>query len=147
MGESEIIYLLGEITFDESINEQEMSDKGHRFKPKSIGECKVEIYGSEGIIPHMHIYNADKSFETCVCIHSNNYFAHGGKYRSKFSAKQCKEFNDWMRKPNSRFNNTISNWQAIAGAWEIANPDCKFPDNKKLKSPPHYENMVNFKSK
>ena len=143
----EISGLLGTINFDESITEQEIESKNNRFKSKSIGECKVEVYSSEGPIPHMHIYNSDKSFEACICIYSNNYFAHGGKYTSKFSSKQCKEFNEWMKKRNSKSVGNITNWEAVAGFWEFANPDCKFPENQKVKTQPHYEDMINFKEK
>lgn len=140
-------YLLGTINFDDLINEQEIVQKDQRFKPKSIGECKVEIYPNEGPIPHMHVFNSDKTFEACICIYSNNYFAHGGKYTSKLSAKQCKEFNEWMNKNNTKFPGSATNWQAVVFAWEIANPDCKFPENRKVKIQPHYEDMVNFKDK
>lgn len=140
-------YLLGTINFTNSINEQEVVQKNQRFKTKSIGECKVEIYPNEGPVPHMHVYNNDKSFESCICVYSNNYFAHGGKYTSKFSSKQCREFNEWMKNQNTKFPGNITNWQAVAFAWEIANPDCKFPENRKVKTQPHYEDMINFKDK
>lgn len=145
----EVIYLLGTINLEgfDSIFEQEVENKNKRFKSKSIGEYKVEIYGSEGPIPHMHVFNSDKSFEACVCIHSNNYFVHGGKYTDKFSSKQCKEFNEWMKKPNTKFPMEATNWQIAVGLWEVANPDCKFPENRKVKTQPHYEDMVNFKDK
>ena len=138
---------IGTIIFDESINEQEIENKNNRFKTKSIGECKIEIYSSEGPIPHVHIFNADKSFEACVCLHSNNYFAHGGKYTDKFSSKQCRELNEWMSKINTKVVGNITNWQAAVGFWEFANPDCKFPENRKVKTQPHYEDMINFKDK
>ena len=129
----DIIGLLGSINFSESINEQEVENKNNRFKSKSIGECKVEIYSSECAVPHMHVFNCDKSFEACICIYSNNYFAHGGKYISKFSSKQCKEFNEWMKKINTKIPGDLTNWQAAVGFWEFANPDCKFPQNRKVK--------------
>lgn len=140
------IFLLGTINFEESIHEYEIENKNKRFNPKSIGECKVEIYASEGPIPHMHVFNNNKSFEACICIYSNNYFAHGGKYTSKFSTKQCKEFNEWMNKPNSKSHNGSTNWDAAAFLWEVSNPDCKFPENRKVKQP-HYEDMINFRDK
>lgn len=140
-----IIGSLGTINFNEYINEQEIENKNNRFKTKIIGECKIEIYSSEGSIPHMHVFNNDKSFETCVCIYSNNYFTHRGKYTSKFSSKQCREFNKWMSKINTKSPSAITNWQAAAGFWEFANPECKFPKNHKVKIQPNYENMVNFK--
>ena len=143
----EIIGLLGIINFNESITEQEISDKNNRFNSRSIGECKIEVYSSEGAIPHMHVYNNDKSFETCICIYSNNYFAHGGKYSNKFTSKQCKEFNEWMKRINTKMPGNITNWEAIAGFWEFANPRCKFPENRKVRVQPHYEDMINFKDK
>ena len=143
----EFVCLLGIINFNESINEQEIENKNNRFKSKSIGECKIEVYSSEGPVPHMHVFNSDKSFEACICIYSNNYFAHGGKYTSKFSSKQCSEFNEWMKQRNSKSNGIMSNWESAAFAWELANPDCKFPENHKVKIQPHYEDMINFKDK
>lgn len=142
---NKVIYLLGDINFTNSINEQEIEDKGKRFKASSIGQCKVEIYGSEGSIPHMHIFNLDKSFDTCVCIYSNNYFSHGGKYRDKFTSRQCKEFNNWLKKANSNAPMDASNWQVAVILWETANPDCKFDKRHKVKTQPNYETMIDFK--
>ena len=136
------VCLLGTIIFEDLIDEQEMESKNNRFRTKSIGECKIEIYAGEGTVPHMHIFNNDKSFETCICIYSNNYFAHGGKYSDKFSSKQCGEFNEWMGRINTKFR--ISNWQTVVGLWEFLNPDCKFPENCKIKIQPNYEDMINF---
>ena len=134
------IAFIGTIDFNDSINEQEAG----RFNTKSIGECKVLVYNGEGQIPHMHIYNKDKSFDTCVCIYSNNYFSHGGKYKSKFTSKQCKEFNKWMSKTNYAVDD-MTNWQCAKMIWSIMNPDCKFTDSRKVKTQPHYEDMINFK--
>lgn len=143
----EVIYLLGSVNFEELFTEQEIESKNKRFKTKSIGDCKVEIYGGEGAVPHMHVFNSNKSFEACICIYSNNYFGHGGKYDDKFSSKQCKEFNEWMSKPNTKFPGQATNWQIAVTLWEVANPDCKFPENRKVKTQPHYEDMINFKDK
>ena len=135
------IAFIGTIDFNDSINEQEAG----RFNTKSIGECKVLVYNGEGQIPHMHIYNKDKFFDTCVCIYSNNYFSHGGKYKSKFTSKQCKEFNQWMTELNNNFDPPTTNWQCTKMIWSIMNPDCKFTDSRKVKTQPHYEDMINFK--
>ena len=141
------VSLLGIINFDDSINEQEIGDKNNRFRTKSIGECKVEIYNGEGTVPHMHVFNKDKSFEACICIYSNNYFAHGGKYTDTFSSKQCREFNEWMSRLNTKFPGALTNWQVAVGLWETDNPDCKFPENRKVRIQPHYEDMINFKDR
>lgn len=141
------VCLLGTINFNEYFTEQEIENKNNRFSAKSLGECKIEIYASECAIPHMHIFNNDKSFEACICIYSNNYFAHGGKYTSKFTSKQCKEFNEWMAKQNSKSPISASNWATSALLWEFLNPDCKFPESRKVTIQPHYEDMINFKDK
>lgn len=140
------VVLLGSIYFEDIINEQEIEDKTKRFRAKSIGECKIEIYAGEGSVPHMHVFNNDKSFETCICIYSNNYFAHGGKYNSKFSSKQCREFNEWMRQKNTKSAMLASNWESAVLLWEFLNPDCVFPQNRKVRIQPHYEDMINFKN-
>lgn len=143
---TEDINVIGTINFEDSITENELTAKSKRFNTKSIGECKVEIYGpNEGSIPHMHVFNKDKSFEACVCIHSNNYFSHGGKYTSKFNSKQCREFNNWMKMMNDKSPVPMTNWQAALFSWELANPDCKFQESRKVKIQPHYEDMVNFR--
>lgn len=134
------VLLVGNIDFEDVFDEQEIG----RINTKSIGGCKVEIYPNEGSIPHMHIYNKDKSFDTCVCIYSNNYFSNGGKYKSKFTSNQCKEFNKWMSKTNYAVDD-MTNWQCAKMIWSIMNPDCKFPEARKVKTQPHYEDMINFK--
>ena len=141
------VVLLGTINFEDTINEQELESKNGRFRPKSIGECKIEIYAGEGQVPHMHIFNNDKSFETCVCIYSNNYFAHGGKYNNTFTSKQCREFNKWMSRINIKAFGKMTNWEIAAYLWEFLNPDCKFPQNRKVRTQPHYEDMHNFKDR
>lgn len=144
---NEVIYLLGIVNFEFSIFEQEIEKDHKRFKTKSTGPCKVEIYGSEGAVPHMHVFSLDKKFHACVCLYSNHYFAHGGHYEDKFTSKQSKEFNDWLKQKNTKAPNNMTNWEAAVFLWEVANPDCKFPENSKVKVQPHYENMVDYKSK
>ena len=92
----------------------------------------------------MHIYN-DSGFNTCVCLHSANYFSHGGKYKDKFNSNQCKEFNDWLSRPNSNTLGKLSNWEAILSMWTIMNPDCKFPEYRKVTKQPYYVTMTDFK--
>jgi 5,10-methenyltetrahydromethanopterin hydrogenase len=58
--------VIGTIIFDDIIEEKEATNLTNRFKPKSIGECKVEIYPNEGQVPHFHIYNLNKTFQTCI---------------------------------------------------------------------------------
>ena len=94
----------------------------------------------------MHIFSIDKKFESCVCLYSNHYFAHGGKYDDKFTSKQSTEFNDWLKQKNSKSLTEMTNWEAAVFLWEVANPDCKFPENRKVKVQPHYEDMIDYRS-
>ena len=90
--------------------------------------------------------NVNKTFEACICLYSNHYFAHGGKYSDKFTSKQSREFNEWMSKKNTKFIGDITNWQVAVGLWEVANPDCKYPRNRKVNTQPHYESMTDYRS-
>ena len=132
-----VIYT-GEIVFSntETISEVQITNKRNPLTIDKLDKCKVYVYGSEGQVPHFHIESEDGSFKSCVCIYSNNYFAHGGKYKSQFNSKQRKEFNEWMN----------NNWKNIRDAWEEGNPNCKFPAEEKCKTKPHYENMTKYKS-
>lgn len=93
---------LGNIIFEEILNEDELSSKGDRFTPYKIGECKVMVYGGEGSIPHFHIKSIDNSsFDCCVCIYSNTFFAHSS-HADKLNNKQCKELNNWLGKEKQK---------------------------------------------
>jgi hypothetical protein len=131
-----------EICFEEDLNESEVKGAS-RFNPSRIGECKVEVYSNEGEKPHFHIYKiGDKSeFETCICIYSNEYFSHGGKYASTFNSKQCKELNKWLSQQNKRFP-IFTNWGAIVYEWERGNGGMHFTD--KTDSQPEYDKMNKF---
>lgn len=120
----------------ESISEVQITNKRNPLTIDKLEKCKVAVYASEGQIPHFHIESEDGKFKSCVCIYSNNYFSHGGKYKGQFNSKQRKEFNKWME----------NNWNKIKDAWEEGNPDCKFPEDQKCKAKPHYENMTQYKS-
>ena len=144
---NEYISVIGTIVFKDILEEQEVSSKNNRFNTKGLGECKIEVYGpNEGDIPHFHLFNKDKSFESCICIYSANYFAHGGKYKDKLNSKQFSELNKWLKEKSSKAPGNISNWQVIATMWETNNPDCKFPKYKKVDKQPIYINMVNYTS-
>lgn len=137
---------VGTIIFNDIIEEKEIVDSARRFKPKSIGECKIEIYPNEGQVPHFHIYNLTKTFQTCICIYSNNYFSHGGKYKDKFNSRQCEQLNEWLANKNKNsYVGVITNWAMIEALWNTFNPECKFPEYRKVKTQPDYSKMINFK--
>ena len=138
-------FLIGTINFTESINEQEVGNKDTRTNfGKKIGEVKIEVYGGEGAIPHFHIVGVNSKFQSCVCIHSPNYFAHGGKYKDTLNSKQRETLNNWLKESNILFN-TFSNWETINRIWEGSNPNCKFPDSRKVDIQPDYSKMEQFK--
>ena len=135
----------GIIIFSDSLNESEINYKNSRIKPKKIGECKVEVYGSEGPIPHFHIYNKDKSFNCCIRIYDNHFFSHGNKYRDILNTSQCRELDEWLRQINDKSLVPMTNWQAIVYMWEAANGECKYPESKKVKVQPDYTKINTFK--
>jgi hypothetical protein len=137
--------VIGIINFEEDLNEAEIGGND-RFRPSKIGVCKVEVYANEGQKPHFHLYklNGNDEFETCICIYSNNYFSHGGKYTSKMNNKQCKELNTWLNKPNKK-DPTITNWQAAVNQWEMGNGGKNFKD--KTNNQPDYDKMNSFSDK
>jgi hypothetical protein len=137
---------IGTIIFDDLLNEDEIISKKGRFNPTGLGECKIEVYSGEGDIPHFHLFKEDNSFACCICIYSSHFFPHGGKYRSKLNSKQCKQLDDWLDSP-TKIDNRITNWGLIKIMWEIMNPQCKFPESKKVVKKPYYRNMIDFKEK
>lgn len=139
--------IVGTVLFDDLIEEKNIEPNlnKHLNLGKGIGKCKVEIYPNEGNIPHMHVYN-DSGFNTCICLHSPNYFSHGGKYKDKFTSNQCKIFNSWLSDINFGFTTSkITNWEAAVFIWNFMNPDCKFPESRKVTKQSYYVTMTDFK--
>ena len=136
-------YELGSITFTESLLEEEIIGNKRRINFNSIGECKIEVYRNEGIIPHFHLSTKDRKFECCICIYSNNFFSHGGKYRGTLSGKQCKQLNDYLSSDSKVSGFTV--WDLIRATWETSNMNNVFPDNRKVNKQPDYSNMTQFK--
>lgn len=137
-------FRIGVIDFTdiESISETQIQSK-KRFNTKSIGECIIEVYANEGPIPHFHLYNQDKYFESCIRIYENLYFSHGGKYKDTLNSKQCRQLNEYLKTPYTKIPGAnITLWQAIVFSWELAT---KYEYPKKCKTQPHYEDMTLFK--
>ena len=136
-------FLIGEIIFEGeyiNINEAEVKDN-KRYNPGgNIGECKIEVYGGEGDIPHFHIFNKNGSFDTCIKIYSAEYFHHEGHIGVFDSSKDRKELDKWLRKRNKILKNS-TNWEIIVYLWESANPNCSFPILKKTNIQPDYSKL------
>ena len=139
------IFQIGFISFnDEVLNETEATTNHSRFIPKKIGECKVEVYGpNEGQIPHFHIEG--NNFNCCVRVYDNHFFQHGN-HRDVLNSYQCRQLHEWLQQLNDKSLVPITNWQTIVLSWEIANSECKYPENKKCKEQPRYDLMSEFKS-
>lgn len=127
--------LVGIVDFSDIITEEEIIGS-KRFKPSSIGECKIMVYGKEGDIPHFHIESKNKKFECCVKIYSAEYFSHN-KYIDILSTRQSKQLNTWMEEINRNYFG-LTNWQAVVVAWKLANPEYRFPDKDKVIYQPDY---------
>ena len=85
------VFEIGTIEFKKPkhlFQEAEYNSISGRLNQKSFGELKIEVYANEGQVPHFHIFNKDKSFQSCICIYSANYYGHGGKYLYQFNTKQ-----------------------------------------------------------
>jgi hypothetical protein len=136
--------VIGTIDFNDTINEQQIQ-ANTRFNPKSIGECTIEVYSGEGSIPHFHIYSKDKKFSSCIRIYENFYFSHGGKYRDTFNSKQCRELNNYLKRDYPKGPVKMTVWEAIVFSWNFINPECLYPEKKKINKQPHYENLSMFK--
>ncbi len=133
---------LGRITFLEELLEKEINN-GKRVNFNSIGECKIEVYANEGPIPHFHLSSLNKKFETCICIYSNNFFSHGGKYRDTLSTNQCKLLNDYLKTESKSIG--LSVWDTIRTIWDTYNDNNLFPKERKTNKQPDYSKMTQFK--
>lgn len=121
---SENKYIIGEINFNEPINEYSIEPEQRSPNIKKLGICKVEVYNDEGAIPHFHVIGGGKIF--CICIHTNKYFSHKeGKYSQFSNATQKEQLNDWLKKKNVKFtkgtDKTLTNYQAIVQLWTELN--------------------------
>jgi len=137
--------IVGNIVFSDYINEKEVSGINNRFRTKNIGECKIEVYGGEGPIPHFHIISINGNFDCCVRIYDNHFFQHD-IHRDTLNSRQCAESNNWLKLTSDKSINPITNWNYIALLWGDLNPECMYPDSKKCKEQPKYNLMKDFRA-
>lgn len=62
-----------------------------------------------------------------------------------FNSKQCNQINDYLKQDYTKGPKIISIWDEIIFCWYLLNPDCIYPENKKVSNQPHYENLSMFK--
>lgn len=146
MNNRQDILQVGFISFnDEVLNEFEVTTNHSRFRPKKIGECKVQVYGpNEGQIPHFHIEGIGNNFDYCVRVYDNHFFQHGN-HRDVLNSYQYRQLHEWLQQINDKSLVPTTNWQAIVFGWESTNPECKYPENKKCREQPRYDLMSEFK--
>lgn len=92
------------------------------IKFKKAGRCKLMINGNEGTIPHFHIKGAN--IDTAICLHTNKYFPHAGKYEDKLSNVDEQILYDWFRKTSYRYP-SLTNYQYACKVWNDLNNEGK----------------------
>lgn len=111
------IFHIGDIDLSISIAEQAVG----MFNISPFGECKVDIYGKEGPIPHFHITHEDKkkkkSLSCCIKIFEPEYFVHG-THKGVLSNEQIKILDSWLQSPH-RLDISRCNWEVIRDLWII----------------------------
>lgn len=134
--------ILGIISFDDAVNEASLGETSFTV----IGNCVIKIDSGEGQIPHFHIFGLDTKFLCCVCIYENMYFSHG-KYTDTFPGnKQCKQLDKWLNKKATLYDaGDRTNWEFIRDTWEDSNPNCLFPESRKIKFQPDYTTIRKYK--
>lgn len=116
-------------TFKEWINENEIL-----LEMARIGYVtpKLEVYihtDDPGEIPHFHIRNLTKGFETCVEIMTNNYFLHD-KYKDTLNSKERKLLNDFVRSAPKDDDVFKTNYESIIYEWNKNNSKHKITAQK-----------------
>ena len=137
--ETDEIFTIGVIDFsncDDSLNEGYRGSFGN-----GLNNCSIVVRGNEGMYPHCHVISKDSSFQCCPCLDKAVYFNHR-EYQGKFTPKQKKVFNDWMKLP-AREDPSKTNWQMLCMIWNYAN-DVQVIHKDRNKQPDYtrLENMI-----
>jgi len=134
----DIKYTIASIIFSDIIEETFDSTNF-----KNIGQCTLEVYGNEGLIPHFHIVSKDRKFNYCVCIDEPRYFTHGTK-NDTLTNQQAAELYDFVRtKTKLKTLKGCSVWKAIKIAWDLANDSQHLT---KRNRPPKYSDLNMYES-
>lgn len=116
------------------------------FKIDKIGTCWVTVtskYDSQAV-PHFKVlseFKSDnyKSLNTTLCIYSNQYCKDLYSDDDILTDEQLVILDDWLRSKNPKLRGDLTNWEHICNLWEMLNPDCIFPNKKKIKVQPDYK--------
>lgn len=78
----------------------------------------VKVFSNEGPIPHFHLMDKDKKFETCIQILKPEYFLHGTKM-DILNSQQIKDLVKFLNKKDYA-NKRLTNFVAICRAWNLS---------------------------
>lgn len=82
-------------------------------KPKYTVELRSDDNGN---IPHFHVFNVNKNFQTCVRIDKAEYFHHG-VYVCVLNRKSRDALNELLQRQIDLDGETMTNWDRIVKAW------------------------------
>ena len=128
-------WFICDIEFDELYTEETIIQG---YKVKHNGKCKICVYDNEGVIPHFHIENIDKTFSCCIRLDKPEYFSHG-EHDDKLTNSDIKKLIKELSKKVDKTSN-ITNFEYMCIAWnkhkaktknKIKEP-YKMPDYTKL---------------
>ena len=117
-------------------------DKMDTIDLSKLGKCRIDVYGGEGSVPHIHIQG--KNIDTCINLIGDSYFDHG-KHTSKLSGNNEKLIKNWFKKENDnpttkKLAKTMYDLARLN--WNVKNEDNKIADNIKK---PDYEKFMSYK--
>lgn len=98
-------------------------------------EYKIEVFPDDkGSIPHFHITNKNKNFDTCIEICDNRYFRHGAHKDSLTSIRDRKLLQKFLldRPVSKKGYHYGTNWKYIVAMWNQCERSIKVPSNQKM---------------
>ena len=104
---------IGEIYFPPAIN----SD------PVDLGECVIRIYDYDYDVPHFHLESVDGKYNFSICLETNKYYSHDGRYLDKLTGSQCRHLHDYLMSDTGLEISKITVWENLIIHWDMLNPD------------------------
>ena len=116
------------------------------WDPQHYEGLDLDVYSSEGMKDHFHLTGPEKFFvngtpnTTCIRISVEEYFHHG-KHQGVLNSSGKKRLVKYLSQVNSRGEELrLTNWQAVAFAWNIMNHERTHVSGDVSKMP-NYENL------
>ena len=106
-----------------------------------IDGYKINIYGSEGPMPHFHVEHKEKNIKSCIKILEDGYFKHG-VHKDVLDSKIVKKLITFLTEPHRVFGkHGYTNWQIICIYWNDNNPDYIIEGDLEKLVMPKYNNL------